>query len=79
MKIPSNPVEPIKKANIDEFNTIKAKVLAELEGEVSAKDGVTAYDLFPETRSEIKLTAADSVRMRVEDGAMYKALGKVKN
>ena len=79
LKIPSNPVEPIKKANIDEFNTIKAKILAELEGEVSAKDRLTAYDLFPETRSEIKLTAADSVRMRVEDGAMYKALGKVKN
>lgn len=78
LKIPSNPVEPIKKANIEAFEVIKAKVLAELDGDVAERDKITAYDLFPETRPEIKLTAADSVRMRVEDGAMYKALGKVK-
>lgn len=79
LKIPSNPVEPIKKANLEEFEIIKAKVLAELEGDVAESEKITNYDLYPSTRPEVKLSAADSVRMRVEKGAMYKALGKVAN
>lgn len=79
LKIPSNPVEPIKKANEEAFEQIKAKVMAELEGEVSESERINSYDLYPSTRPEVELTAADSVRMRVEKGAMYKALGRIEN
>lgn len=79
LKIPSNPVEPVKEANRERFNDIKERVLAELEGDIAPEDVVTSYDLYPSTRPEVVLSAADSVRMRVEKGAMYKALGRVKN
>lgn len=79
LKIPSNPVEPINKANLDAFESIKAKVLAELAGDVDEEDMVTLYDLNPSSRPEVTLTATDSVRMRIKKGAMYKALGKVEN
>ncbi len=79
LKIPSNPVEPIKKANEAAFEQIKAKVLAELEGEVSESERINSYDLYPSTRPEVVLTAADSVRMRAEKSALYKALGRIEN
>lgn len=79
LKIPSNPVEPIKKANEAAFEQIKAKVLAELEGEVSESERINSYDLYPSTRPEVVLTAADSVRMKAEKSALYKALGRIEN
>lgn len=79
LKIPSNPVEPIKKANEAAFEQIKAKVMAELEGEVSESERVNSYDLYPSTRPEVTLTAADSVRMRAEKSALYKALGRIES
>lgn len=79
LKIPSNPVEPIKKANEAAFEQIKAKVLAELEGEVSESERINSYDLYPSTRPEVTLTAADSVRMKAEKSALYKALGRIEN
>lgn len=79
LKIPSNSVEPIKKANMEAFESIKARILAEIEGEVADSEKINSYDLFPDTRPEVVLTVADSVRMRVEGGAMYKALGRVEN
>lgn len=79
LKIPSNPVEPIKKANEAAFEQIKAKVMAELEGEVSESERINSYDLYPSTRPEVVLTAADSVRMKAEKSALYKALGRIEN
>lgn len=77
LKIPSNPVEPIKKENAAAFENIKTKVLAELAGEVRKKEQVGRYDLWPETRSEIKLSHTDSVRMKIEEGALWQALEKI--
>lgn len=79
LKIPSNPVEPIKETNREEFENIKEKVLAELAGDVDPRERVSSYDLYPSTRPAVVLTAADSVRMRIERGALYKALGRVEN
>ena len=79
LKIPSNPVEPISKANLDSFESIKAKVMAELEGDVDEEDVITLHDLNPTSHPEEPLSATDSVRQRVKKGAMYKALGKVEN
>lgn len=79
LKIPSNPVEPIKKANEAAFEQIKAKVMAELEGEVSESERINSYDLYPSTRPEVVLTAADSVRMKAEKSALYKALGRIES
>lgn len=79
LKIPSNPVEPIKEANRERFEDIRERVLAELEGDVAPEEAINTYDLYPSTRPEVVLTAADSVRMRVEKGALYKALGKIEN
>ncbi len=50
LKIPSNSVEPIKKANMEAFEAIKAKILAEIEGDVPDSEKITSYDLFPDTR-----------------------------
>lgn len=79
LKIPSNPVEPIKKANEAAFEQIKAKVMAELEGEVSESERINSYDLYPSTRPEVVLTAADSVRMKAEKSALYKALRRIES
>ena len=78
LKIPSNPVEPIKEANRKAFEDIRDRVMAELEGEIDPSEMVTSYDLYPSTRPVVVLTAADSVRMRVESGGLYKALGSIK-
>ncbi|MBR2424434.1 MAG: peptidoglycan DD-metalloendopeptidase family protein [Tidjanibacter sp.] len=78
LKIPSNPVEPIKKENTAAFEDIKTRVLAELEGDVRKKEQVGRYDLYPDSRAEIKLSHSDSVRMRIEDGTLWQALEKVK-
>ncbi len=79
LKIPSNPVEPIKKANEGAFEAVKTKVMAELGGDVADRDRVSHYDLNPSARPAAPLTAEDSLRMRIESGAMYKALGRVEN
>lgn len=79
LKIPSTPVEPIKKANEEAFENIKAKIFAELEGDVAESEKLNYYDLYPSTRPAVTLTAADSTRMRIESGAMYKALGRIQN
>lgn len=79
LKIPSNPVEPIKEANKAAFEAVKAKVLAELEGDVAPEEQLSNYDLYPSTRPVVELTSADSVRLRVSSGALYKALGQVEN
>ncbi|MBR3931267.1 MAG: peptidoglycan DD-metalloendopeptidase family protein [Tidjanibacter sp.] len=78
LKIPSNPVEPIKKENTAAFEDIKTRVLAELEGDVRKKEQVGRYDLYPDSRTEIKLSHSDSVKMRIEEGALWQALEKVK-
>ena len=78
LKIPSNPVEPIKEANRKAFEDIRDRVVAELEGDIDPSKVVTSYDLYPSTRPVVVLTAADSVRMRVEGGGLYKALGSIK-
>lgn len=78
LKIPSNPVEPIKEANKKQFEEVKNKVLAELAGEVAESDKLNNYDLYPSTRPVVVLTAADSVRMKAQGGALYKALGEIK-
>lgn len=78
LKIPSNPVEPIKEANRKAFEDIRDRVMAELEGDIDPSKVVTSYDLYPSTRPVVVLTAADSVRMRVEGGGLYKALGSIK-
>jgi hypothetical protein len=44
---------------------------------VRKKEQIGRYDLWPETRPEIKLSHADSVRMRVEEGALWQALEKI--
>jgi len=77
LKAPSDPVEPIKKANEAAFNEIKAKVLAELAGDVEPEDMVTNYDLYPSTRPVVTLTAQDSLQMKVRGGAMWKALNEI--
>ena len=77
LKIPSNPVEPIKKENMADFENIKTRVLAELEGEVRKKDQVGRYDLYPETRPEVSLTRTDSLKMKIEEGAFWQALEKI--
>ncbi len=77
LKIPSNPVEPIKEANRKAFEDIRDRVMAELAGEVDEQTRVSSYDLYPDTRPVVVLTAADSVRMRVEKGALYRALGEI--
>ncbi len=77
LKIPSNPVEPIKKANQEAFDNIKAKVVAELSGDVAPEDRVTNYDLYPSTRPVVVLSAQDSLQMKVKSGAMWKALDKI--
>ena len=79
LKIPSTPVEPIKKANEAAFESIKAKIFAELEGDVPESQRLNYYDLYPSERPAVTLTAADSTRMRIEGGAMYKALGRIEN
>ena len=78
LKIPSNPVEPIKKENLESFEVVKKKVLAELEGDVRKRDRLTRYDLYPDTRPVVEYTHADSVKMRIEESAMWGALEKVK-
>jgi hypothetical protein len=78
LKIPSNPVEPIKEANRKAFEDIRDRVMAELEGDIDPSKVVTSYDLYPSTRPVVVLTAADSVRMRVESGGLYKALVSIK-
>lgn len=77
LKIPSNPVEPIKKANQEAFNNIKAKVVAELSGEVAPEDRISNYDLYPSTRPVVVLSAQDSLQMKVKSGAMWKALDQI--
>ena len=77
LKIPSNPVEPIKKANVEAFNNIKAKVVAELSGEVAPEDRISNYDLYPSTRPVVVLSAQDSLQMKVKSGAMWKALNQI--
>ena len=77
LKIPSNPVEPIKKENMADFENIKTRVLAELEGEVRKKDQVGRYDLYPETRPEVSLTRTDSLKMKIEEGTFWQALEKI--
>lgn len=77
LKAPSDPVEPIKKANEEAFGEIKAKVLAELAGDVAPEDMVTNYDLYPSTRPVVTLTAQDSLQMKVRGGAMWKALNEI--
>ena len=71
-------MEPIKEANRKAFEDIRDRVMAELEGEIDPSEIVTSYDLYPSTRPVVVLTAADSVRMRVESGGLYKALGSIK-
>ncbi len=77
LKIPSNPVEPIKKANQEAFDNIKAKVVAELSGEVAPEDRISNYDLYPSTRPVVVLSAQDSLQMKVKSGAMWKALDQI--
>ena len=79
LKIPSTPVEPIKKGNEAAFESIKAKIFAEMEGDVPDAEKLNYYDLNPSARPAVVLTAEDSLRMRIESGAMYKALGKIEN
>lgn len=79
LKIPSTPVEPIKEANRERFRDIKDRVLAELAGELAPEEAINSYDLYPSTRPAVVYTAADSVRMKVERGVMYKALGRIEN
>lgn len=77
LKIPSNPVEPIKKENAAAFENIKTRVLAELAGEVRKREQVGHYDLYPDSRPEVKLTPTDSVKMQIEEGAMWRALEEI--
>ena len=79
LKIPSTPVEPIKKGNEAAFESVKAKIFAEMEGDVPDAEKLNYYDLNPSARPAVVLTAEDSLRMRIESGAMYKALGKIEN
>ena len=79
LKIPSTPVEPIKEANRERFRDIKERVVAELKGDIAPERAINSYDLYPSTRPAVVYTAADSVRMKVERGVMYKALGRIEN
>jgi hypothetical protein len=67
----------IKKENAAAFENIKTKVLAELAGEVRKKEQIGRYDLWPETRPEVQLSHTDSVRMKIEEGALWQALEKI--
>ena len=77
LKIPSTPVEPIKKENSGAFENIKARVLAELEGDVRKKEQVSHYDLYPDTRPTATFTPTDSVKMKIEEGDFWLALEKI--
>lgn len=77
LKAPSDPVEPIKKANEEAFRQIKAKVIAELTGDVAPEDQLSNYDLYPSTRPVVVLSAQDSLRIKVQSGAMWKALNEI--
>lgn len=79
LKIPSNPVEPIKEANRKDFEAVKEKIMAELAGDVEPEEQLTSYDLYPSTRPVVVLTGADSVRMRAEKSVLYKALGVIES
>ncbi|MBR6830632.1 MAG: M23 family metallopeptidase [Tidjanibacter sp.] len=45
LKAPSEPTEPVKQENMEWFNSVKDRVLAELQGEVAEGDKIMAEDL----------------------------------
>lgn len=74
LKLPSTPVEPIKKGNKEAFNVIRDKVLAELAGDVDESQKIDIYDLDRTLkRPEVVYTKADSVRMKAEKNSLIKA------
>lgn len=54
LKIPQEPAEPITEANMAEFEAIRDRVIAELEGRASADMLITEDDIFRRKASETR-------------------------
>lgn len=72
--LPSAPVEPIKKSNVEAFNKVKEKVMAELGGEVSKRDRLGMHDLYPKEYKPEPLSSTDSIKIKAEEGVIWQAL-----
>lgn len=52
LKMPQEPAEPITEANKSAFETIRDRIVAELDGNEIVGGIVTEQDIYPETKSE---------------------------
>lgn len=59
LKIPQEPAEPIREANKAEFEALRDRVIAELEGRASAEEYITDDDIF--RRNTTAIETQDSV------------------
>lgn len=59
LKIPQEPAEPIATENVAEFEAIRDRVIAELEGRASAEELITEDDIF--RRKSVEQETADSL------------------
>lgn len=58
LKIPQEPAEPIREENMAEFEALRNRVIAELEGRATESDYITDDDIF--RRNTTAVEAADS-------------------
>lgn len=52
LKVPQEPTEPIKSANIEAFKYVQTRIVAELEGDVDEADIITSLDSIPRSQPE---------------------------
>lgn len=73
LKAPSEPVEPIRNINKEQFNAISTNVLAELSGGVIEEEMIDIYDLYTDKKRPAP-SYADSVKVSVKENVIWNVL-----